>query len=116
MKRSFLSKLHINGIYYLVSALLLLVGLPLYQFLILLPQGYADVLATTNQASFTPYLLWIEGHLAQFLGFRTLLIIAFVTLINLPFTLFRIIVAQEILASEEEVHQEKETEAQQKSE
>jgi len=116
MKRSFLSKLHINGIYYLVGALLLLVGLPLYQFLVLFPQGYGDALAATGQTSFTPYLLWIEDHMGQFLSFRALLVIAFATLIGLPFTLFRIIVAQEILGREEEVNEEKEMEIQEKSE
>src|SRR6202022_1596533 len=116
MKRSFLSKLHTNGIYYLVGALLLLVGLPLYQFLVLFPQGYGDALAATGQTSFTPYLLWIEDHMGQFLGFRALLVIAFATLIGLPFTLFRIIVAQEILGREEEVNEEKEAEVQEKLE
>lgn len=106
MKRSFLSKLHTHGIYYLVGALLLLVGVPLYQFAILNPEGYNTALATVSKGSFVTYLLWLHVHLGQFLGYRVLLIISFALLLSLPFTLFRIIVAQEILGRED-VEQEK---------
>jgi hypothetical protein len=106
MKRSFLSKLHTNGLYYLISALLLVAGVPLYQFVVLLPQGYSDALASADQGAFTPYLIWVENHTGQFLGYRALLVIAFAALISLPFTLFRIIVAQEILGHEEEDNEE----------
>lgn len=106
MKRSFLSKLHTHGVYYLVGALLLLVGVPLYQFAILNPEGYNTALATVSKGSFVPYLLWLHAHLGQFLGYRVLLIVSFALLLSLPFTLFRIIVAQEILGMED-VEQEK---------
>ncbi|HLX39937.1 MAG TPA: hypothetical protein VKR42_05365 [Ktedonobacteraceae bacterium] len=106
MKRSFLSKLHTRGVYYLVGALLLLIGVPLYQFAILNPEGYNTALATVSQGSFVPYLLWLHAHLGQFLGYRVLLIVSFALLLSLPFTLFRIIVAQEILGMED-VEQEK---------
>jgi hypothetical protein len=106
MKRSFLAKLHTNGIYYLVGALVLLIGVPLYQFALLNPQGYASALATVSNGSFVPYLLWLSTHLGQFLGYRILLIVAFALLLNLPFTLFRIIVAQEILGLEDDVQKE----------
>lgn len=102
MKRTFLTKLRINGAYYLIGALLLLLGVPLYQSLILLPQGYGDALASASKGSLSSYLLWIGNHLGQFLGYRALLIIAFTLLVSLPFTLFRIIVAQEILGEEDE--------------
>lgn len=101
MKRTFLAKLHTNGAYYLIGALLLLVGVPLYQSLLLLPQGYGAALASTGNGSLSSYLSWIGDHLTQFLGYRALLIIAFAVLISLPFTLFRIIVAQEILGDED---------------
>ncbi len=106
MKRSFLAKLHTNGIYYLASALILLIGVPLYQFVILNPQGYNGALTTVSNGSFVAYLLWLSTHLAQFLGYRILLIVAFALLLNLPFTLFRIIVAQEILGLEDEEEKE----------
>ncbi len=102
MKRSFLAKLHTNGIYYLVGALLLLIGVPLYQFAILNPEGYNAALASVSKGTFATYLLWLNTHPGQFLGYRILLIVAFALLLSLPFTLFRIIVAQEILGQEGE--------------
>jgi hypothetical protein len=101
MKSSLLSRLRRNGALYLLSALLLLLGLPLYQTLVLSPRGYADVLGALAAAHFAPYLAWIHSHLAVFLLYRLLLILAFALLISFPFSLFRIIVAQEILGQEE---------------
>lgn len=108
MKRSFLAKLHTNGIYYLVGALLLLIGVPLYQFAILNPEGYNTALATVSKGTFVTYLLWLNAHPGQFLGYRILLIVAFALLLSLPFTLFRIIVAQEILGLEGEAQEAQE--------
>src|SRR5438270_208060 len=110
MKRSFLAKLHTNGIYYIVGALLLLIGVPLYQYLALLPLGYSDALTLAEGGTFAPYLSWIGTHFIAFLGYRVLSIMAFVALISLPFTLFRVIVAQEILGIEEVEQVENNTE------
>lgn len=101
MKRTFLSKLHTNGVYYIIGALLLLLVVPLYQALVLVPQGYNDALAAAASNHFGPYLAWITSHSIQFVGYRLLLVIAFAVLFTLPFTLFRIIVAQEVLGGEE---------------
>ncbi len=101
MKRSFLSKLRTNGIYYITGALLLVIGVPLYQYLVLLPQGYSDALISAEAGAFAPYILWIGSHLVVFLGYRALSIAAFTAIVSLPFTLFRIIVAQEILGDED---------------
>ncbi len=101
MKRSFLSKLHTNGIYYITGALLLTVGVPLYQYLVLLPQGYSDALVSAENGALTPYLFWVGNHFVAILGYRILSIAAFAALVSLPFTLFRIIVAQEILGIED---------------
>ena len=106
MQRTFLDKLHVNGTFYLIGALLLFVGVPLYQALILLPEGYENALTALSNASFSAYLLWLNSHLIQFLGYRILLVLAFAALISFAFTLFRIIVAQEILGGEEETQQE----------
>jgi hypothetical protein len=95
MKRTFLSKLQRNGLYCTIGALLLLVGIPLYQFLILIPTGYSNALATQSSA-----LRWINTHSLLFLGYRALLFAGFAFIISMPFTLFRIIVAQEILERE----------------
>ena len=78
--------------------------------LVLIPQGYSDALATASNGNFSAYLFWIGNHSAQFVGYRALLIIAFALLLSLPFTLFRIIVAQEILGREEDEEEESETE------
>ncbi len=95
MKRTFLAKLQRNGLYCAIGALLLLVGIPLYQFLILIPSGYSNALANQSLA-----LQWISRHSLLFLGYRALLIAGFAFMISMPFTLFRIIVAQEILGRE----------------
>ena len=95
MKRTFLAKLQRNGLYCTIGAFLLLVGIPLYQFLILMPSGYSNALATQSLA-----LHWINTHSLQFLGYRALLFAGFAFIISMPFTLFRIIVAQEILGRE----------------
>ena len=97
MKTTFLAKLHRKGLYCIIGALLLLVGIPLYQFLILIPSGYSNALATQSLA-----LHWINTHSLQFLGYRVLLIAGFALIISLPFTLFRIFVAQEILGRDDE--------------
>ena len=101
MKRTFLSKLQRNGLYCTIGALLLLVGIPLYQFLILIPTGYSNALATQSLA-----LRWINTHSLLFLGYRALLFAGFAFIISMPFTLFRIIVAQEILEREADEQQE----------
>ena len=95
VKRTFLAKLQRNGLYCIIGALLLLVGIPLYQVLILIPSGYSNALATQSLA-----LHWINAHSFLFLGYRALLFAGFAFMISMPFTLFRIIVAQEILGRE----------------
>jgi hypothetical protein len=101
MKRTFLAKLQRNGLYCTIGALLLLVGIPLYQFLILIPSGYSNALATQSLV-----LRWISTHILLFLGYRALFFAGFVLIISMPFTLFRIIVAQEILGRESDEQEE----------
>ena len=101
MKRTFLAKLQRNGLYCTIGAFLLSVGIPLYQFLILIPSGYSNALATQSLA-----LHWINTHSLQFLGYRALLFAGFAFIISMPFTLFRIIVAQEILGREADEQEE----------
>jgi hypothetical protein len=101
MKRSLLSRLRLNGWYYLVGALLLLVGVPLYQLLLLNPLNYGSTLSDRGAKHFATYLAWIGAHTPQFLGYRVLLIVAFALLLTFPFNLFRIIVAQEIVGQQD---------------
>ena len=109
VKRTFLGKIQRNGLYCMIGALLLLIGIPLYQFIILVPSGYSIALATQNMA-----LHWISTHSLQFLGYRALLFAGFALMISMPFTLFRIVVAQEILGhdAEEQESDDKEAAAQ----
>jgi hypothetical protein len=112
VKRTFLGKIQRNGLYCIIGALLLLVGIPLYQFIILIPAGYSNALAIQSTA-----LRWISAHSPLFLGYRTLLFAGFAFMISMPFTLFRIVVAQEILGrdTEEQENADKEEVAQQEA-
>ncbi len=101
MKRSLLSRLRSNGFFYLLSALLLLLVIPLYQALLLEPAGFSKALTTTVSGHFNGYLRWIAEHITQFLTYRLLLIIAFALLLTLPFSLYRIIIAQELLGPQD---------------
>jgi len=101
MKRSFLSRLRSNGMSYLFGALLLLAGIPAYQTFVLAPLGYSNALAATSGGNIAAYLAWIGGHNLPFLLYRVLLMLAFILLLSLPFSLFRVIVAQEIMGQEE---------------
>ncbi|HEX6481617.1 MAG TPA: hypothetical protein VF043_22475 [Ktedonobacteraceae bacterium] len=111
MKRSFLSKLHTIGLYCIIGALLLFPGVLLYQLLILVPQGYGNALASPEAT-----LQWINTHSLQFLVYRLLLILGFAFMIGFPFTLFRIIVAQEILGTDEEDEEMEDEEGEQENE
>ena len=101
MKRSLLARLRSNGVSFLVSALLLLLAVPLYQSLILGPTGFSQAQSSTGAERYTAYLAWIGAHISQFLIDRALLIIAFILLLSFPYALYRIIVAQEILYQQE---------------
>ena len=92
MKRTFLAKLQRNARYCLAGALLLIICVPLYQLAVLNPAGYSDALNSLAQT-----LRWINGHGLLFAGYRALLVAGFALILGLPFALFRIIVAQEII-------------------
>lgn len=105
MKRSFLGRLQRTALASLSGALLLLVIVPILQLFVLGPQGYGTALATPLAS-----LRWIAGHSALFLLYRLALLLGFVLLLGLPFALFRIIVAQEIVGRAELAAEEGETE------
>ncbi len=106
MKRSLLSRLRLSGWYYLPGALLLLLGVPLYQLLILDSLHYSIILSVQGSNHFALYLAWVSIHTFQYLIYRALLITAFALLLTLPFNLFRIIVAQEIVDQQERAEEE----------
>jgi hypothetical protein len=101
MKQSFLRKLQYTALLNLSGALVLLLVVPALQLLVLSPQGYGTALATPQTG-----LAWIQGHVALFLLYRLTLILGFALLLGLPFALFRIIVAQEIVGRAELVADE----------
>jgi hypothetical protein len=109
MKRSLLARLRTNGFLYLISAAFLVLGIPLYQALVLEPAGLSRVLHANGVNTFSEqvqgaapmYLVWIHGHNGLFLGYRILLMLAFALILTLPFSLYRIIVAQEIIGQQE---------------
>lgn len=105
MKRSFLARLQRSALLGLIGSLLLLLVVPILQALVLGPQGYTTALATP-QAS----LLWIQGHIALFLLYRLALLLGFALLLGIPFALFRIIIAQEIIGRAELEDEENEAE------
>ncbi len=105
MKRTFLAKLQKKALYCTIGAFLLLVGVPLYQLIILIPSGYSNALTTQSSA-----LRWINTHSLLFLGYRALLFAGFAFIISMPFTLFRIIVAQEILGRDADEQEKDEQE------
>ncbi len=96
MKRTFLARLQRSALYCLIGALLLIVGVPLYQLIVLNPAGYSSALNSLAQT-----LRWINGHGLLFIGYRALLVAGFALMLSLPFALFRIIVAQEIIGRAE---------------
>ncbi|HEV2579997.1 MAG TPA: hypothetical protein VGT44_04015 [Ktedonobacteraceae bacterium] len=96
MKSTFLSRLQTSARYALIGALVLVIGVPLYQFLVLTPSGYGNALMSVGQS-----LNWIHAHIPLFLGYRALLIVGFSLIVGLPFALFRIIVAQEVLGQDD---------------
>ncbi len=96
MKRTFLAKLQRRALLCLIGALLLIVGVPLYQLIVLNPAGYSNALNTLAQT-----VRWINEHSLLFAGYRAFLIAGFALMLGFPFALFRIIVAQEIIGRED---------------
>lgn len=101
MKRNLLARLRSNGSYYIIGGLLLLLGVPLYQVIILGPTGFSNALEATGAGRYTAYLAWISTHSVSFLIYRLILIGAFLLLFTFPFNLHRIIVAQELMDQQE---------------
>ncbi|WP_149399405.1 hypothetical protein [Dictyobacter arantiisoli] len=101
MKRSLLARLRSNGFNYLISGLILLLGVPLYQVLILGSTGFSSALDETGSGRYAAYLIWISTHSLLFVIYRVLLLGAFFLLLTFPFALQRIIVAQELLGLQE---------------
>lgn len=96
MKRTFLARLQRSALFALIGSLLLLLVVPILQALVLGPQGYGAALATPQSS-----LFWIQGHTSLFLLYRLALLLGFALPLGIPFALFRIIIAQEIIGRAE---------------
>lgn len=96
MKRSFLGKLQRTAWQNVSGALLLLLLVPALLLLVLAPQGYDTALAAPRTL-----LVWLGEHTPLFLLYRGVFILGFALLLGLPFALFRIIIAQEIVGRAE---------------
>lgn len=96
MKRSFLEKLQRTALLNIIGALLWLLGVPALQVLVLGAQGYGKAPVNSQEG-----LAWIQGHITLFLLYRLAQVLGFILLLGLPFALFRIIVAQEIIGRAE---------------
>lgn len=108
MKCTFLAKLQRSALYCLIGALLLVIGVPLYQLFVLNAAGYSDAL---NSLALT--LRWINSHGSLFAVYRAMLVAGFALMLGLPFALFRIIVAQEIIGrADMEDHEREQEDAQ----
>lgn len=103
MKRNLLSRLQRNGIYYIIGALLLLLIIPAYQLLVLTHLGYGNALRMAGPGGHIAiYLAWVSAHTPYLIIHHLLLALAFAMLLSLPFSLFRIIVAQELVDQQEQ--------------
>jgi hypothetical protein len=73
-----------RGVMALLAGALLLLGLPLYQALVLTPRGYLPVAASEAHQHFAPYLLWYGQHRGADLGYRLLELCIFLLATRLP--------------------------------
>jgi hypothetical protein len=61
-----------RGVMALLAGALLLLGLPIYQALVLTPRGYLPVAASAAHQHYGPYLLWFAGSPGSDIGYRLL--------------------------------------------
>src|SRR5260221_14452270 len=74
-----------RGILALVAGAILLMGVPVYQALVLAPRGYLAVAASIAAgAGFWGYLLWAGMHTGADVGFRIVGLSAFALAPSLP--------------------------------
>jgi hypothetical protein len=87
-----LARMRVRGILALVAGAILLMGVPVYQALVLAPRGYLAVAASIAAGGdFGRYLLWAGMHTGADVGFRIVELSAFVLATSLPGPLRRIL-------------------------
>ncbi len=84
------ARLKLQGFYSLLAGAILLLGVPLYQTIVLAPAGYLGPANTAFiHGQYGSLLLWISNHSSSFIVFRLLEIIPFLLLLRLPLALYR---------------------------
>jgi hypothetical protein len=84
------ARIKLQGFYSLLAGLLLLVGVPIYQSIVLGPAGYRTPSDTAfNHGDYGPLLGWIADHGSAFIVFRILELVTFLLVLRLPFALHR---------------------------
>jgi hypothetical protein len=84
------ARLKVQGIYSLLAGLVLLLGVPLYQAMVLGPTGYRAPSDTAfNHGDYGPLLGWISSNGSAFIFFRVLELLIFLLVLRLPLALYR---------------------------
>jgi hypothetical protein len=84
------ARLKLQGFYSLLAGAILLLGVPIYQAVVLGPAGYRAPSDTAfSNGDYGPLLLWIAGHGSAFIIFRCIELVAFLLMLRLPLALYR---------------------------
>jgi hypothetical protein len=85
-----IARLKLHGFYSLLAGAILLLGVPIYQAVVLAPAGYRAPSDTAfSKGDYGPLLLWIAGHGSDFIIFRCIELVAFLFMLRLPLALYR---------------------------
>lgn len=85
-----IARLKLQGFYSLLAGAILLLGVPIYQAVVLAPAGYRAPSDTAfSKGDYGPLLLWIAGHGSDFIIFRCIELVAFLLMLRLPLALYR---------------------------
>jgi uncharacterized membrane protein len=85
-----IARLKLQGFYSLLAGAILLLGVPIYQAVVLAPAGYHAPSDTAfSKGDYGPLLLWIAGHGSEFIIFRCIELVAFLLMLRLPLALYR---------------------------
>jgi len=90
-----LARIRLRGGYAILAGILLLLGVPLFQSLVLVPTGYVTaVSAIVAHQDFGPLLSWAAAHPAESRLFRVVEVIPFLLALGLPGPLSSILWAE----------------------
>jgi len=91
-----LARIRLRGGYAILAGILLLLGVPLFQSLILVPTGYVTAVnAIVAHQNFGPLLSWAAAHPAESRLYRVVEVVPFLLALGLPGPLRAILWAEE---------------------